>query len=340
MNKQELGSFEQDKIEWRQFCETEPSVTIYQQPWYWDAVCDHPDDWRVILIKRDGEIEAAFPFVYRRYHFIWYIETPWQVPASGIWMRKRREDFRSIEADFVYLKEIVNAVVERLPYFDSFRMGFNSRLWSWQPFYWHGFEATPHYTMIVSPKTIEQVKMQCSKSRRRRLNKAEREYQLSVDETSAEEFWAFFQRTYTERGIKVSFSKEKFIHFFYTAKSHHALQVRSVKDSSGRMLAENIVLSDHGSCYHHFVAQFKDKDKDASAYAVYDAICEAMRTGRSFDFEGSMIQGVAQFNLSFNPEYETLYSLSKETVRFKVYKFLWNAKAFLYEKLFGHGHAE
>ena len=73
MDKQELNSFEQDKIEWRQFCETEPSVTIYQQPWYWDAVCDHPDDWRVILIKKDGTIEAAFPFVYLQHHFIWYI---------------------------------------------------------------------------------------------------------------------------------------------------------------------------------------------------------------------------------------------------------------------------
>lgn len=339
MNKRELVLFEQDKLEWRQFCETEPSVTIYQQPWYWDAVCDHPDDWRVILIKKNGAIEAAFPFVYRRHHFIWYIETPWQMPASGIWMRKRREDFRSIEADFVYLKEIVDAVVERLPYFDSFQVGFNSRLWSWQPFYWHGFEATLHYTMIVSPKPIEQIKMQCSKSRRRRLNKAEREYQLSVDETSAEEFWAFFQKTYMERGMNISFSKEKFIYFFNMAKAHHALQIRSITDKD-RVLAENIVLSDHGRFYHQFVAQFKDKDKDASALAVYDAICMAMREGKIFDFEGSMIPGVAQFNLSFNPEYENLYSISKETARFKVYSFFWKVKEFLFGKCLGRKHIE
>ena len=340
MNKQELVSFEQDKIEWRQFCETEPSVTIYQQPWYWDAVCDHPNDWRVVLIKKDGEIEAAFPFVYRQHHFIWYIETPWQVPASGIWMRKSREDFHSIEADFIYLKEIVDEVVNRLPYFDSFQIGFNSRLWSWQPFYWHGFEATPHYTMVIGGRLVDEIKAGCSKKRRWKLNKAEREYLLGVNKIDIEEYWSFFGKSYENRKKEILFSKEKFIKFLSTVNEHHALQIRSVHKKNGEIVAENIVFMDNSRLYHQFVTQMQDNDREASSLAVYDAICEAMRTKKIFDFEGTMIKGAALFNLHFQPEYETLYVISKETARFKVYTFLWKVKEFLVGKCFNRKRLE
>ena len=316
-NNPSTYDFAAAKVEWRIFCETEPSITLYQQPWYWDATCDVPTDWRVILVKKEGIIEAAFPFSYVQRKFMWFIETPWQVPASGIWMKKKREDFRSIEADFVYMTDIVNAVVDRLPYFDCFRVGFNSRLWSWQPFYWRGFNAKPHYTMVIPSMSAELIKTKCSKSRRRRLNKAGRDYRLEVNRLNLAEYWDFFDQSYRKRGRNIEFSKAKFVRLINALKEHNAIQIRSVREEDGTLTAENIVFMDEGRFYHHFVAQRMDDDKEASSLAVYDSICEAMYSGKIYDFEGSMDNGVAMFNLSFNPGFETLFIITKESAKYR-----------------------
>lgn len=314
--KKEVYDFPQAKEEWRAFAETEPSVTLYQQPWYWDATCDSPNDWKVILVKEKGVIEAAFPFVYVRRKCMWMIEAPWQVPSSGIWMRKRREEFRSIESDLMYLMKIVNSVVDQLPYFDRFSVGFDSRLWSWQPFHWRGFGAIPHCTMILPVVSPEILIANFSSDRRRRIKKAKSSYQMETDVFSGEDYWAYFEETYRDRGKNISYSKDKFLKVFDALDTHEAMQVRTCR-LNGEVVAENIVLFDHNRVYNHFGAQMKKENRDAYAYTLYDAMCYSMEQGKIFDFEGSMIPGVATFNVSFNPEYETLYIITKESARYR-----------------------
>ncbi len=307
--------FASAKEEWRNICAKEPGISIYQKDWFWDAACERPQDWQVIILKDSDQIEAAFPFVYLKRKGLWYIETPWQAAASGIWIR--RQDFKSTEAELTYLTDIVNRVVDLLPYYDSFHVIFNEKLWNWQPFYWRGFQAKPYYTMVVRNKTEEKIKSRLSKSRRTRINKAQRMYRVGVDDITLEAYWEYFQKSYENRGKQIAFEKEKFFRLLYALKEHNAMQVRTVL-CGDTIVSENIVFVDDNRYYHHFVTQMKDADKDATSFAVYDSICSAMRDGKDFDFEGSMLQGVCTFNLSFNPEFETHYMIYDQSDRYKI----------------------
>ena len=299
-------NFSEAKEEWRELCEKESSMWIYQKAWYWDAVCENSDDWQVILIKENEQIEAAFPFIYQKRKGLWIIETPWQVAASGIWMRTRQ--FKNVEANLNYMTKMINGIVDRLPYYDRFQVIFNKQLWSWQPFYWRGFEARPYYTMVIGNMPVEDVKSHLSKSRKVRINKAERLYRIETDKIAIDEYWDFFERSYKNRGKVIEFGKEKFVKLISALKDHGAVQIRAVYREA-ELVAENIIFMDDDRFYHHFVTQMKDSDKDASSYAVYDAICEAMKQGKEFDFEGSMIPGVCEFNSSFHPEWEVQYCI-------------------------------
>jgi hypothetical protein len=46
-------------------------------------------------------------------------------------------------------------------------------------------------------------------------------------------------------------------------------------------------------------------------------IVDAMNKGKKFDFEGSVIKGVAEYNLSYSPEVEVCYTVHKESTKYR-----------------------
>ena len=56
----------------------------------------------------------------------------------------------------------------------------------------------------------------------------------------------------------------------------------------------------------------------ATSYAIYEAINYALKKGKIYDFEGSMIKGVCEFNSSFNPEWEVYYLITHCSRKYKV----------------------
>lgn len=56
--------YKKAKMDWHELnVSNEADIPLYMKDWYWDAVCDSTDEWKVICIySEEGEIEAAFPF--------------------------------------------------------------------------------------------------------------------------------------------------------------------------------------------------------------------------------------------------------------------------------------
>ncbi len=308
--------FETAKIEYRELCKTERSINVYMQAWFFDAVCDAPDDWRVILVKEGKEIIAAFPFEYVKKHGFWHIGNPWSVAFAGIWQKER--NYKSKEQELSYNKKIVDTIVSVLPYFDVFKVVFTPKYKNWQPFYWQKFEATPFYTMSIS-KYEEDVKSAFSKKRREKINKAIRMYTVQTNTLSLEHYWDFFEHSYEERGRKISFTKNKFMVLMNAIMDNHAGQIRVVKKEEN-IVAVNVILEDEMRCYNQFGTQLQSEETSATSFAIYDAVSYAKKSNKIFDFEGSMIKGVCEFNSSFNPEWETTYIISKKSFRYWICK--------------------
>jgi len=57
---------------------------------------------------------------------------------------------------------------------------------------------------------------------------------------------------------------------------------------------------------------------DAKSAVIDFAIQDTLQKGKKFDFEGSMIRGVCEFNLSYNPEWETYYLVQKMSPKYRL----------------------
>ena len=308
--------YKKAKMDWHELnVSNEADIPLYMKDWYWDAVCDSTDEWKVICIySEEGEIEAAFPFLYTKRKGLWFIELPWQVSYAGIWLRNK--DISNKEKALKYLNENVKAIVESLPYYDYFHVTFGDSLWTWHPFYWLGYDARPTYTSIICADRSD-IKKSVTYGRRKNINRAEKKYKILIDNISVEQYWNLFEQSYDTRGKKISHVKNKFINFVEILKQHDSCEIRTAIDENENIVAINIFLIDSKKYYHQFGTQLAGC-KDATSFIIYNGIKACIDNKRNFDFEGSMIQGVCEFNVSWNPEFETHYVITKSSRKYRI----------------------
>ncbi len=315
--------FKRSKEKYRELCKNEKSINIYMKDWYLDAVTEKEDDWQVIIVEENELVMAAFPFGYQKRHGLRYIYSPWQCARGGLWIRERF--YRGKEEELSVLNQYVKQIIDDLPPYDSFNILFNSDFKNWQPFYWNGFSAQPRYSMVIQ-KSIEDYIICIGKKRRERIRRAKRKYCMRENQISKEDYWDFLVKSYESKKKILDYSSDKFYKLWDALKFYNACIVRSVLDEDQNLVAVNIILEDNKRCYNQFGTQMQGKDTDATSYAIYDAINYALNKEKIFDFEGSMIKGVCEFNSSFNPEWEVYYLISNCS---RKYKILSNIKSIL-----------
>lgn len=309
--------FDGAKEEYRKLCKEEPTIWIYIQDWYLDATCYSESDWRVIIIKDDkAQIVAAFPFGYKRKFNLWMITNPWQCKRMGIWWRKR--EFSSKNEELIFREEIINQIIERLPRFDRFEVMFNYDFYNWQPFYWKGFSATPYYSMRITPKMRDTWNV--SKSRRQAIKRASKIYSVSEGEFPFIEYWMFLEKSYKSLGRKCDFKKGQLEKLYSSLQTHHAYTTMFALDGNNNPSAAIIKLHYGNTWIEQFSTQMVD-DKNGKSLIEDFSIRKALDSGEIWDFEGSMNQGICEFNSSFNPEWTSYYCITKNNIKYEVISF-------------------
>ncbi len=311
----EKYNFEQAKKEYREFCIENTSVGIFLQPWYLDAACiDKGDNWEVILIKNDGKIIAAFPFGYKKQKGFRYIYNPFQVCRLDIWI-----DYGNRESKykkFSYYEEIVKKVVELLPPYDRFQIAFSYKMKNWMPFYQLGFTQTTRYSQVIYPEKQEVIWNNLQKYRRKEIKNAIGTYTVK-EINSSDVFYIFFEQYYKKKGEDVSFSRIQFEALYQAAKKNNAVIVTGAYSENGTLVAELFTIYDKERSYTLFVA-FDNDSAGARAFLDWYGICKFVNQEITYDFEGSMISGVAEYNRRYNAEMEPYFVISKESRRYKI----------------------
>jgi len=232
--------FKKAKEEYREFCKTEPTIWIYIQPWFLDAVIEDGQEWRVILVKdNQGTITGAFPFAYEKRKGFWYIFQPWQCAHMGLWL-DCREELNERER-FLWELKITEAVIDHLPYFDSFCICFHESYQWWQSFYWHGFKATAFYNMTLSTECLKDWDHHPTKSRRKCIRRAKRNLTIQKEQLSPEEYWSFLEQSYASRNRICSYTREQFLRLIKEVEKRMAYHVYTATDLGGHPGSLNLV---------------------------------------------------------------------------------------------------
>lgn len=285
------------KEAYREWAKTQPSLPVFMQPWWMDAVCAGKQ-WDVILIRRNDTILAALPYLIR--HRLWqrFIVMPQQTQIGGLWVNEHLELSERI-AD-----EIICSLCQQL---DHLHLAYYSQHWPLHSTLARKMEAYGYRVRERVTYRIEEMLEKdefvkhFSKNKRRQLQKAEHlGLIIEEDRMSVEEFYRFHQQCLARRRKTISYSREFLLVLARKTRRQEQSKIISISDDAGNVLAAAFLVWDQHSLYYLIPCYAPEyKDSGAGTLLVVGAVELARKLGKQFDFEGSMIHSVAHHYRQF-----------------------------------------
>ena len=287
--------------------------------WWMDAVCAGKE-WDVLLsIDKNGAIQAALPYLIRKRAWMRYIVMPQQTQIGGIWLAQ------NVLSDNDRVATICQDFTQQLAslglsyYYQHFPIN--------SPAVQHmqalGFKTKERVTYRIEDlSNLDQVINAFSKNKKRQLQKA---LSLHADTNmSVEDFYRFHTQCLQEQGKLISYSREFLLVLERKTSRLQRSQILSICNADNEVLAAVFLVWDKHSMYYLIPCYAPAyKDSGASALLVLEAIKLARQKGVSFDFEGSMIRGVANHYKQFGSTRTLYYGVEK------YYKwYFWFANAY------------
>ena len=294
-----------NKEKYVDWVKTQEHLPVFMQPWWMEAVCAGKE-WDVILVG-DNDIVAAMPYLFRKKWWMKWILMPQQTQIGGLWLDERHE-FTPEELKAV-CEDVVNQLAEKKLhyYYQHFPVGSPCP----EIFKSLGFKVKERVTYRLDDLSdLDKVIDKFSRNKKRQLQKA-----LSLHATkdlTAEEFYAFHQKCLEQQRKTISYSREFFLVLERKSSRMKQSEIIAIRTADGELRAAGYIVWDKD--YAHYLIAAEDleyKNNGAMALLVLECIKEARRQGVAFDFEGSMIRGVAQHFKQFGGTPVKYYSVEK-----------------------------
>lgn len=291
-------------IEWAKEQEYMP---LTMHPWWLDAVCAGKE-WDVLIAEdAEGEIQAVLPYLLRKRAWMRYIVMPQQTQIGGIWVAAE------ITEDKWKTAEVCRQLSEQLDklhlsyYYQQYPTG-SLCVDAMRAL---GFKTRERVTYRIEDLSdLNKVIDGFSKNKKRQLQRA-----LSLHTErgmSPEDFYRFHARCMAEQRKQLTYSREFFLVLERKAKRHGQCEILSVQTADSEVCAAAFLVWDNRLMYYLIPCySLEHKNSGAGALLVLEAIKLAREKQVVFDFEGSMIRGVANHYKQFGSTPTIYYSVEK-----------------------------
>lgn len=286
-----------NKEKYKLFCEQEHGVPIFNKDWWLDAVCGE-NNWNVVLTERGGRIVGALPYCINKKLWFNRIQMPVLTQTMGPYIiyPVNQKYYKRLSWE----KEIYSDLIKQLPKYDFFQQSFSPQITNWLPFYWCGFKQTTRYTYRIKNITEEQLDNEYENDIRRRKKKAV-SLGVTVDELhSVDDFFLLNKKTFNRKNMHIPYSKDIVKRIYDTCIMHVAVKMFAAKLPDGTIIAANFLVYDDNTVYYLMGGVDPNtKDMGGMDMVQHHSILFALRAGKVFDFEGSMVGSIEKYFRSF-----------------------------------------
>lgn len=290
-----------NKEKYRIFCETEGrSIPLFQQYWWMETVC-HGKLWDVSIAYDGDRIVGVMPYHYGRKYGMTFVIQPQLTQFSGPYYCYPEGLSESKRLEFE--KDTANKLLVQMD--DArpaiFLQNFSPAITNWLPFHWKGFSQTTRYTYRIDDISDPQRVFQNfdREKRQRKILRCERDTNVRFDMSPAD-FARFHQRYYTDKGVEDLLDIEFIERVCLTAITRGNGVIGSLYDKEGQLLAARFVAFDEHCAYSLLSAlDIKHRHSGYSETLFWQLIQHLSGKVHSFDFEGSMDEGIEYFYRSF-----------------------------------------
>ena len=242
-------------------------------------------------MQRDSKILGRMPYIHLRRGRYKYLAQPPFTKFLGPWIAPYSGKQANRPS---YEKQVIGALLFDLPDFDEAGFELHYDFQDWQPFYWHGFSQTSYYTYVLDDLSdLDGVFRAFRSEKRKDIAKAERQLTVGND-FSPGDLHEHHRRTLAKQGKMISYDREILERMFAAAESRDGGRIWCARDQAGQVHAGIFVVWDDRSAYYLISSIDPDlRSSGAATQLIWEAIKYCSTRTKRFDFEGSMIEPVA-----------------------------------------------
>ena len=304
--------FNQSKKEYREyFAQRGFEHYIFHQPFWLDAIVG-ADNWNVILFKQDVEIVAYFVFCFTKEGKKIRIINPQLTQFIGLHINYTSEQkFKRYSLEKKVISYFID-VLEKERIIDL-KMNLSIDIKNWQPFYWRNFSETTKYSFrLCDISDIKKIEEGFAQAKRKNIKKAEKEEIQVRFDISAKEFYDNHKLTLAKQGEKISYTFETFDKLYNAAYKNGCGRTIYAVDKNNNLTAALFVIWTPICAFDLISTIDPDYRNNGSAtLLVYEMIKHLSGKVKAFDFEGSMIENVANSFAQFGADMKPYYCISK-----------------------------
>lgn len=300
-----------NKDAYRCLCETEKSIPLFSQPWWLDAAVGERR-WDVVTVEKNGRIMAALPYYTKRQLGLTLLTQPALTQTLGPWL------LPDYAKTFARRKELMHALVERLPHFHHYAQNWHYSQSNCLPLLWQGFRQTTRYTYILpdlsDPQTLWN---DLQENIRREIRKASNRFKIKIrDDLGIIDFLALNRLTFDRQSMPAPYSESLVERIDSACSARNSRKIFIAEDDQGRRHAGVYLIWDESSAYYLMGGGDPElRNSGATSLCMWEAIRFASTVTRSFDFEGSMLEPVERFFRAFGAIQQPFLSVSKTPSR-------------------------
>ncbi len=312
-----------DERKYAQWIAEQPNVPIFLQPWWMDAV-SIGKHWEVKVwetqpktqccpgaqasspAKDNGEVIAAMPYLLRQRLGMRFVVMPQMTQLAGAWLASNVNPETIADAIDSHLKSLhLSYYYQQFPINSPIPALLANR----------GYTVSPRVTYRIEDcSDVEKIIAGYNRNKQRQLKKSAA-FTLRQDNLSPDEFHRFHQSALAAQGKVISYS-EPFLRQLLDAVLQHrqgiVLTLYDNQSPAQTMIAVALYVWDADAVHYLIAAQHPDyQHQGLMARLVTEGIRLAHQRHLAFDFEGSMIPGVAKHFAQFGATPATYYSVER-----------------------------
>lgn len=297
------------KERYTEFAKQYDQIPIFMQPWWLDTVCGK-DNWDVILIEKNGKIQAAWPLFFSVSKSLKIITNPKLSPHLGPLLIYPKG--LKYQARLSFEKKAFEQLINLLPKYDYLKIGFDYQIKNWLPFYWKSFSQSTHFSYIIKDTSnLEMIKSGLQDNTRRQINKPKIQVSLKTTD-NIELLYNLTKKTFERQNRNTPYSLAFIKDLHQIAHSNNQCEIVYALDSEDRIHSSALFVWDHESVYYLVGGSDPEhRNSGAMSLVIWEGIKLASEKGLQFDFEGSMIEPIERFFRSFGATQVPYFSLSK-----------------------------
>lgn len=310
-----------NKEQYKSICEANPQIPVFLQYWWMDAVCA---DWDVAIVMNGDKVAGIWPYNKEQKIGVSIRRNPALTPYLGPYIFFPHDLKESKYESFEH--ETTGKLLDAMPAVKVWHVALLPGQKQVGLYNATGFDAVPRQTFIMPLQEEEEVIFaRLHEDYRRNLRKAEAEITIEHEPDMLPKLWEYQKATLNRKDVNMHFTMHQIQALFEACMQRNCTRLW-VARKDGVVQAILWHMWDGVRAYYLVGSKNPDtKDNRAMTALIWNAIRESKKMGKiSFDFEGSMDQGVEKFFRNFGGQRELYLTLQKND------SLIWKLKSLIH----------